>query len=34
MTYSSTTGTVGYAYIGDFSLETDSSIWPMEDTSE
>lgn len=33
VTFSQTTGTIGYAYIGDFSMTTDSSILPYNDYS-
>lgn len=33
VTFSQTTGTVGYAYIGDFTMSTDSSILPYTDYS-
>ena len=29
MTYSSSTGTVGYVYIGDYSISTDQSVFPL-----
>lgn len=31
VTFSQTTGTIGYAYIGDFTMSTDSSILPYND---
>lgn len=33
VTFSQTTGTVGYAYIGDFTMSTDSSVLPYTDYS-